>query len=248
MPTATKFEAEGVDNGFMSCISKVNATDYDYWSTFSGVTGLTATDEEIAESRRLAMLFYWNSYKLNILASFDDGGGNTALVESFNSVDDAKDASSFPPIDADELSPKSRVCRRGSDGVFQKFVDAGDLFNTEVGGSAVPSNIVALYAGSIDDYDNFIGYGLGQGIGLSESNAFVILDIIGYVDDLSGIGYDVDYCSIPIAGTTDSLSAVCSAYGTGAATSAANMTATQDSPDDEITLQMKTIENYTYPS
>lgn len=244
MPTATPFTALGRGNGFPFCPQKVNVTDYEIWTTFSGVTGLTATDAEIAESLRLAMLFYWNSYKLNILASFDDGQGNTALVESFNSVDDAKEDSTFPPVAVSELSPSSRVCRYD---FFGKFEDAGGVFNTSVGGSCYPDGIVAMYAGDVGDYDKFIGYGLGGGIQIIESNVFVVLSISGYDDAAFFYNDGPDYCSIPIVGTNDSLNAVCGVFGTGIETSASNMIATGNPFGAEITLQMKTIELYTYP-
>ena len=247
MPVATSFNALGVGNGFPFCPTKVNVTGIDYWSTFSGVTGLTATDAEISESLRLAMLFYWNSYKLNVLASFDDGSGDAALVESFDSVDDAKDASSFPVVDADELSPKSRVCRSGYGDIFRKFETSSGLSNTTVGGSCRPSGIVALYAGDTGNYDNFIGYGFDTGISITESNGFTLLYIDGYTIDRSDMGFDVDYCSIPIVGA-NSLSAVCSAFGNGAATSAKKMTAAGGALGSQTTtLQMKTIDCYTYP-
>lgn len=71
MPTAIKFEAEGMNNGFPYCLEEVEVSTYDYWSTLSGVTkdSPTTSGALIAESLVYALKLYWNAFELTGSAS-----------------------------------------------------------------------------------------------------------------------------------------------------------------------------------
>ena len=86
MPTAESFNALGYGNGFMSCLTKVDVSGKNFWTTLSGVNkdSPTTSDALIEESRRLAMLFYWNSYQLNITTySYQDNSGSIEINDPF---------------------------------------------------------------------------------------------------------------------------------------------------------------------
>ena len=191
MPTADSFFALGMGNGFPFCPPKVDVSGDDLWSTIDGYnkssTG-TRTAAGIAESKRLAMLYVWNTYQLT--------GSMTVGSDSISNVNSEDDTSSGNP-----LPPKSRVCLDGSD----RF---GDQIETDVSLALdVPLSVTAMYNGSTSNESNFIGYGI------TDANWD---GIAAYSDDLS-IGdyvwvefkcvgpasysdcdtlYDIEYCII----------------------------------------------------
>jgi len=109
MPVVEPFVALGAGNGFVKCLNEFNTVDvlsYDVdtgepiqlWTTLSGYnsnsTGLPS-EESIAESHRLAMLYFWNSYQLNAGAIIDN---------SISSIDVNTEDDILP------ITPQSRVC------------------------------------------------------------------------------------------------------------------------------------------
>ena len=149
MPIATKFEAEGVDNGFPACLQRIDVDGYNYWTTLSGVNKDSPTSSEalIKESLRLAMELYWNTYELigevssNRTVSGATGYPRTvtnAVVSRKNSDDD-----SFA------LPPKDRVCPN-SVGI-QKGYDDGSYEDRLISLSYEPT-FVRLFLN-----DSFVG-------------------------------------------------------------------------------------------
>ena len=152
MPTADTFNALGKGNGFPFCLQKIDvssAIDYIAWD-------LTT-----------AMKVYWNLYKFNVDVSTD----NLSISEVGIGDDITNDGDNS---DREAHEPQFRTCDR-----VQRFEwddpNGGIDVKGEVGfGQDDPSEgvsayvdlsnggIAALYDGSVNDPDNFVGYGINN--------------------------------------------------------------------------------------
>jgi len=161
MPTADSFTALGMGNGFPFCPTKLDVTEtdsggYDVWPMWSTIDGYNKdstgprTAVGIAESRRLAMLYVWNTYQLAGSVAV----GSDSLL-NVNSEDDTQSGNPLPP--------RSRVCLDGND-VFGDYVEAEDADGFLIASLAldVPLSITAMYDGSTSNESNFIGYGIAD--------------------------------------------------------------------------------------
>lgn len=151
MPVATKFEAEGVDNGFPVCLDKVDVSDrgdgqpYDYWITLGGFKKGDAgppTDQQIYDSLRNAMKLFrnYNGHSVDI----DFSGDSTTLT-----IDIEQDSATAP------FEPKDRVCSDSGWSAARLIENAGYLHITGVG-----ILVKRMYNGSTSDESNFVGYGV----------------------------------------------------------------------------------------
>ncbi len=165
MPTAESFNALGVGNGFPACITKVNVSTYDKWTTFSGWSkdngpvGDAAKAESIAKSLRLAMKIYWNLYSVN--------GTLTATTVDPPDPDESVTLSSVNVLADPKAEPQSRVCH-WLDDVESSDSDGGtscafEIFSRSSGGK-IQIPIARLYQGSTSVESNFIGYGMLGGL------------------------------------------------------------------------------------
>ncbi len=161
MQAADSFFALGMGNGFPFCPTKVDVTEVDsggndvwpMWSTIDGYNKDTAEDRTAAgiiESKRLAMLYVWNTYHLT--------GSVTVGSDSLLNVNSEDDTQSGDP-----LTPKSRVCLDGNDR-FGQGIEAEDADGYPIASLAldVPLSVTAMYDGSTSDESNFIGYGIAD--------------------------------------------------------------------------------------
>ena len=158
MPVATKFMTDGVGNGFPSCLTKVNVSTYDKWTTFSGWSkdsepaGGAAKVESIARSLAAAMKIYWNLYSVNgTLTATGTDPNESVSLSSVNVSTDPK------------AQPSSRVCH-WLDDVSESDSDGGiscafDIYSRSSGGE-IQIPIARLYAGNTSIESNFIGYGM----------------------------------------------------------------------------------------
>ena len=206
MRTAESFNALGYGNGFMSCLTKVNVSTKNFWTTLSGVNkdSPATSDALIEESRRLAMLFYWNSYQLNITTygSYDEAPfGSPTVYDPFpsptpvaiNTVDYKWDKSAGANV-AGEFTPKSRVCDIADYEVRYEFDDV----SAGIDGEVVyfdPSNLVRMYNGVTTDEANFVGFGLGNdaivstfdhGLGSVVGDFNLFIELVGYSNEPAG--------------------------------------------------------------
>lgn len=161
MPTADSFTALGMGNGFPFCPTKLDVTEtdsggYDVWPMWSTIDGYNKdstgprTAVGIAESRRLAMLYVWNTYQLAGSVAV----GSDSLL-NVNSEDDTQSGNPLPP--------RSRVCLDGND-VFGDYVEAEGADGFLIASLAldVPLSVTAMYDGSTSNESNFIGYGIAD--------------------------------------------------------------------------------------
>ena len=161
MPIAEPFVTLGTGNGFPICLNQVDVLSNDVvtglpiqlWTTLSGYNNNSSglpSSESIAESHRLAMLYFWNSYELNAEANID-GIASSINVNSETNV--------VPTANA-PLTPKSRIC------LFNSTLDNTDEPSS---GLVTVVNIdiqpIAMYKGS-----DFIGYGIGVGYAHANDN------------------------------------------------------------------------------
>ena len=256
MPVAEKFEAEGVDNGFMSCLPKKNISFEDHWTTLSGWSKENTPADDaakavsIAESKRLAMLFYWNSYKLNVTQTLN--GAPTSFPQGANSEDDARAYEGGSPVAQDALTPKSRVCRTNN------YINAGDdAFESPVEYVYVdPFSIMRMYDGVTTNEDNFVGFGLDNDypVDVLDENILHYVNLNG-TGGTGGFVWDIDYSELPIVGSTDALHCVCyvEASGTGdnQVLDPSNRKVLEyDDPPSvyEIITQIVSLELYSYPT
>ena len=184
MPTADSFTALGVGNGFPFCPSRVDVTDtegggdyaWEMWSTIDGYNKDSTEDRTVAgiiESKRLAMLYIWNTYQLTgeVVVSSDS-------VSNVNSEDHALHGD--PDADPIPLPPKSRVCLLGNGG-FGDYIEIEDAYGNAVYNLSirVPLKVTAMYDGITSEEENFIGYGIAEPGKTG---------IYAFSDDLAGFG------------------------------------------------------------
>jgi hypothetical protein len=174
MPTATAFTALGVGNGFTSCFNsfgqKYDITDFHEWVTLGGYKkgdtgGVSAA--QIDTSRRRAMALYWNAYKLTGVAqskrdrsfgtNYDQTITSTSMEDDYIYTFINTDGTiRTQGVEAPYLLPNSRVCGSVSSAVrCNKAVYVGGT------NLSFTPRIYAMYEGSVDDYENFIGFGAG---------------------------------------------------------------------------------------
>jgi hypothetical protein len=155
MPETDKFTAIGAFNGFpaSSCIERIDVTDFDRWTTFSGFKKEATEDVtnlQISESLRLAGKMYWNLYKLKTDTINPDVTAEIPDVEITGQHWDIFNGDPQP----DAVEPLDRVC------TLSNTYITDDVVLSSVA-SSLASNIVRMYLGDIDDEDNFIGHGMG---------------------------------------------------------------------------------------
>ena len=180
MPIAEPFTALGHGNGFpftrtetgglvqTNCIN-VNSTHWDYWTTASGFNKNSSgspTAESIEESRRLAMAWYWNLYKVNGTATYDDIIFAANITE-VNSENHAVTGSPMPPKKRANITNDNAL--NTTNNVTTHFYQddgSGDI-STYIEADAM---VTMLYRGPVTTAqgytpnvnDEFIGFGIGR--------------------------------------------------------------------------------------
>jgi hypothetical protein len=152
MPEAESFSTRGVFNGFPSCLKKVDVSEFDYWTTFSGYnkdSGGSPSQASIDQSLQLAGKMFWNLYRVtcNIGSSnFPDDYITEIIV---NGVDEHSDPQ--PPPPPPPIEPKDRVCGGvwSTPGNTEPNLATLDLSET---------GFVRMYDGDTIEA-NFVGYG-----------------------------------------------------------------------------------------
>ena len=173
MPTADPFTALGNGDGFPSGgnrqADKKDITDFHQWVTLGGYkkgdTG-GVSDAQIKTSRRRAMALFWNAYKINGKAqakrdrttgtNYDQTVTSASMEEDYRYTFIERDGTIRSQGDeAPWLLPNTRVC------AFPFQIQCSKA--VFLGGAALSftPEIYAMYEGSVDDYDNFIGFGSG---------------------------------------------------------------------------------------
>ena len=179
MLVAESFTALGVGNGFPFCRIEtsglvqinsinVNSTHWDYWTTASGFNKDSAgspTVASIEESRRLAMAWYWNLYKVNGSATYNDF--SYVNITEANSEDHADSGLPMPPKRrANITNDEALNASNGVTTLFYQDDGSGDI-STYIEADAM---VTMLYKGPVtsaigytpDVNDEFIGFGIGH--------------------------------------------------------------------------------------
>ena len=145
MPTATPFNAIGAGNGFPSCLSKVDVSSYEY------VNPMTLEQ---------AMKFRWNSYSVEMSASYNPVGdpfnGNVSNPTVDDRIDNGTDENPSG-YEVGDRDPAKRVC--GSVGRSYETQDDGSPYYSVGVLFFATGSVERLYDGDTTDEDNFIGYG-----------------------------------------------------------------------------------------
>jgi hypothetical protein len=194
MPTAEQFTAFGVGNGFTACLTKIDVSSEDKWTTLSGVNkgSPTTSDALIAESLQLAMELFWN---LNGFGGSSHKEGTIQPTEDVTLTLDmyAEDYEytnwhkTVGGVDADvNKEPEERVCY-GSfrAGKLDPFFGFWDTIGLDV-------KIRRMYNGVTTNEDNFVGYGSSGGIEIATDN-FEFLDLYSWFDEPYGITEYVEF-------------------------------------------------------
>ena len=257
MPVATPFTSFGsisftnpsaaLFTGFPYCAPAllVDSESGTYWTSLSGWSkdnepvGDAAKAASIAESQRLAMALFWNSYELKGEASHDaEFYGPVSVTDS------------GPLI----TEPKDRACVENIDDFpEQNTTDANNDATAEI---SFKIKIVRLFLYVEGGEDQFVGYGVDEYTGdlaYLRSDIFAIAEQLGDFGGLAGsvaLGSafydsfiefsDIDYTTI--SNVVGDFHFVCFVNGDGA--SAANRTAS----NADTTVQIDGFDFYTYPA
>tara|TARA_R110000796_G_scaffold233099_1_gene351564 strand:- start:26 stop:850 length:825 start_codon:yes stop_codon:yes gene_type:complete len=172
MPTADPFTAlvcDGFPLGGSRRLDKIDVTDMHQWVTLGGYkkgdTG-GASDAQIITSRRRAMALFWNAYKINGVAqakrdrttgtNYDQTVTSASMEEDYRYTFIERDGTIRSQGDeAPRLLPNTRVC------AFQFNIQCSKTVFLGGASLSFTPEIYAMYEGSVDDYDNFIGFGSG---------------------------------------------------------------------------------------
>ena len=177
MSTAEGFTALGGGNGLHKCVRRLDVSDYDHWTTFSGVSNSSpnASEAKINESIALASKYFWNTESFNFTGigfNFSDGSSapfDDEVILNMFKLDlydfTWEDLGPYEPrlrCLADVTFPRNDPVQPGDD--RYEYVVQQDFEGYVNGGVGVaPSPLVArMYNGSTDDEDNFIGYGAAE--------------------------------------------------------------------------------------
>lgn len=167
MPEAEHFTAFGDFNGFPFCLSKVDVSGYDHWTTLGGYnkvdagSGLDPTG--IAGSLDKAAKLFWNynGHTVDFPESFNEA---TLIIDI--EQEDFESGNVTAPFE-----PKDRSCRTIGWEVDQiEDPEFGDQF------IGVEIDPIRMYNGSTDDEDNFVGYGMSRGSSPSGHEVFFAED------------------------------------------------------------------------
>jgi len=221
MPEATPFTALGVGNGFPFCPNKFNVSDYDYWTTLSGVNkdNPETSDSLIAESRRLGMKIYWNLYSMKV----DIETSTTGTINQSASLDEVTmlyqgliNGDTSSALDNSLAEPKKRACRTNICAARNDSNPDGTSYTSAY--AQMDSRILELYNGSVHDPDLFVGYGFyinttfAQGTSFS-SAARAVVSISSFGNEsssTSNITYDHAYTTLSsLADPSDEFNVFC---------------------------------------
>lgn len=177
MPDATKFESEGVDNGFAHCLDKIDVSDWTY------VRPMT-----LAQASKL----YWNLYGATSSASINDpavppnypGWSESVSNPNMDTRLDTGVDENPSGYQVGDREPRMRVCPFVSGYIEERPLPYENVVRVEI----KQPWISRLYDGITTDEDNFIGYGCREwfamafaGVGY-DYTSFVALYSIGGED------------------------------------------------------------------
>jgi len=181
---ARGFQFIGGGEGFPGCVDNVDVSDYEY-VTCGGVTGDSATEEQINLSRINAMKIYWNLKTATL----------TSSVGSEVSIDADDDHLDYPDFDDEyglgllPFEPFKRTCY----GAWLAFKESEDGY-VSIG---VDPQVIRMYNG-----DNFIGYGFdGFLTSTTQATGFIWnFNISSYGQSASSYIEEVSVDDIPFLG------------------------------------------------
>jgi hypothetical protein len=175
MPIAQKFNADGVGNGFPTCLTKVDVSEYDYWTTLSGVSkdSPATSDALIAESLQLAMKLFWNFNGCSADTAGDGGGFDpfsySVTIDMDDGIYDLLNFQGYGFSSDENKTPRERVCYH-SYGAYYGDLDLG-----------VEIDIIRMYNGVTTSEDNFVGHGVG-GYAAGFTGRYIDLTLSSYYD------------------------------------------------------------------
>ena len=177
MPTATPFTALGAGNGFPYCLSKVDVSGSDYWTTLGGTQkGETATESQKNLSIVNAMKIVWNFESIDFTLSSNTSDGS----KSISSLDDSG------------KEPKERLCDVG---ISDRKTERGSGNTLVANYDDIPAfTFSRFYDGSTSDENNYVGVGMAPSLDASSSPP--LFDISGSASSariayrLSGVGVE----------------------------------------------------------
>ena len=156
-PIATPFNALGAGNGFTNCLSKIDVSNYDYWTTLGGnQKGGSVTEQGKGLSE--AMNLYWNYSKVIGNAESTLNGTTVSVTEATAGIYNFTPNSST----SNPVPPKDRVCSVSLSGREVVELSGGPSGNTNyIASFTNRGTFVRMYDGATNNDNNFVGYGLG---------------------------------------------------------------------------------------
>ena len=239
MPEAVKFNALGRGNGFPYCPSETDVTDARYWTSLSGWSKVNepvddaAKAASIEESRKLAMALFWNIYELKGSASLDEYG-DSAYVEDTGGL---------------TTQPKDRVC-------FERDTDFPFQSKSDEDGDAGASIFFRPRIRRLINDGEFIGFGIysaGFSAGVGSDFSFTQGNVALYsrFNGEPNLPYeDVGYTII--SNSIGDFNFVCNAYSNigeaEGSSDATNRTTSASDLGDSLSIQLDSLDFYTYPA
>jgi len=214
MPVADSFNfpgnpSGGFGSGFPSCITKVDVSGYDYWTSLSGWSkinepiGDSAKSASVLESRRLAMKIYWNIYSMTVDIDTSVTGtiGQSAYLEEVNMLY-TQFSNDGTEVENPKAEPMERVC--GTRICARSVVSNPGGISQTSAYAQMTSSVISLYNGSTDDPSLFVGYGIVSNIifargisGSSRARAIVAINSYGDLSiNTSTTTYDHAYTTL----------------------------------------------------
>lgn len=169
MPTATKFMADGVGNGFPFCPPKVDVSGFGKWTNLGGYNKDDAdsrdpTAEEISLSRKNAMNLFWgaNGFSGSYTGDYDETVIAEPTLDLFTGDYDYSEWIIFgnPTDDDVNREPMERVCYLFF--LAGKWHDGFPGSNEDSNEIRMKVEIYRMYDGVTTNEDNFVGYGWDQ--------------------------------------------------------------------------------------
>ena len=221
MPEVAPFTFEGLYDGFPVVFlpthqarnkmypftDDTDVSDYDYWTTFSGVNkenvGSLSPEQlqaKIAESHELACAWFWNLYKVNVDVYMGPNGVMSEVNTREHVYDQEYNVIPYDPLDR-RIAIMDEEDYPGTVYIMENIVN--DPLGTDTAFVEVLAGPNFYTNSPVERYYNdgvFVGYGFPSWGGIEGRTADAYMNVLvrGYSYELDDYYNETAYCEIPI--------------------------------------------------